>query len=106
MLDGFTKFFLKKFDSSNTVAAALQVRADGSGCGFDVGEVRVFRFCDRGWDCDYDEVCVPDRFRVVCEGDVWVVIRLEEFPDLACVHVEADRLQVAWRHASASGSPT
>ena len=29
-----------------------------------------------------------------------------EFPDLARIHVRADRLQVSWRHASASGSPT
>jgi len=57
-------------------------------------------------DCDYDEVGVSDLFRVVCEGDVWVIIFPGEFPDLARVHVEADRRQVSWRHASASGSPT
>jgi len=47
-----------------------------------------------GLDRDYDEVGVSDLFRVVCEGDAWFVIRLEEFPDLASVHVEADRRQV------------
>jgi len=57
-------------------------------------------------DCDYDEVCASDLFRIICECDARVVIRLKEFIDLACVHVEADRRQVAWRHASASGSPT
>ena len=46
-------------------------------------------------DCDYDEVGVSDLFRVVCEGDVWVVICSCEFPDLASIYVEADRLQVA-----------
>ena len=45
-------------------------------------------------DCDYDEVGVSDLFRVICEGDAWVVIRLKEFIDLACVHVKADRLQM------------
>ena len=57
-------------------------------------------------DCDYDEVCASDLFRIICEGDAGVIVRLKEFIDLASVHVEADRRQVAWRHASASGSPT
>ena len=82
------------------------MRADGPGCGFDVGEVWVLRFGDRGWDCDYDEICVSDLFRIGCEGDARVIIRLEELPDLARIYVEADRQQVSWRHASASGSPT
>ncbi len=49
-------------------------------------------------DCDYDEVGVSDLFRVICEGDVLVVIRPGEPLDLASVHVKADRRQVSWRH--------
>jgi hypothetical protein len=47
------------------------------------------------WDCDYDEVCASDVFGVVCEGDVWVIIASGELPDLASVHIEADRRQVS-----------
>jgi len=89
-------------DSSTT----LQIPADSSGCGFDVGQIRVFQLCDRGWNRDYDKIRVLYRARIGSEGDVRVIIRAGEFPDLARVHVEADRRQVAWRHASASGSPT
>ena len=46
-------------------------------------------------DCDYDEVCISDLFRIVCECDARVIIRLKEFIDLASVHVKADRRQVA-----------
>ena len=45
-------------------------------------------------DCDYDEVCASDLFRIICESDARVVVRIEEFIGLASVHVEADRLQM------------
>ena len=54
-----------------------------------------FDFVMGARDCDYHKVGVPDLFRVVCECDVWVVICSCEFPDLASIYVEADRLQVA-----------
>ena len=62
--------------------------------------------CDRGWDCNYDEIRIVYVFGVVCEGDVWVIISYREFPDLVRVHVKADDPQMSRRHASASGSPT
>jgi len=63
-----------------------------------------FDFVTGAQDCDYDEVCASNLFRIICECDAWAIIRIEEFIDLACVHIEAGRRQVAWRHAS--GSPT
>ena len=86
----------------------LQVRADGSGCGFDVGEVRVFRFGDRGWNCDYDEVGVPDVFGVVCEGDAQVIVRPGELPDSRILPASTSETIVGRcrENASASGSPT
>jgi len=45
-------------------------------------------------DRDYDEICDSDLFRIIGEGDVWFVIRIEEFIDLACIHVRDDRRQL------------
>ena len=65
-----------------------------------------FDFVTGARDCDYDEVDGSYVVRIIYEGDVWVVIRSCEFSDLARIYVEADRRQVSWRHASASGGPT
>jgi len=99
-------FFLKKFDSSTTitphfrcvpVVLAADSMQERSGS---------FDFVMGARDCDYDEVDGGYVVRIICEGDARVVVHLDEFPDLARVHVEADRRQVSWRHASASGSLT
>ena len=97
---------LKKFDSSTTITPHFRcvpvvLAADS------IQEMSgSFDFVTGARDCDYDEVDGGYVVRIICECDVWVVICSCEFPDLASIYVEADRLQVSWRHASASGSPT